>query len=126
MTSITVYQADSLGFFLYPTEAFELPLQPEEFNVPFGAHRKAPPVAPSGFVARATAQDVWEVVEDHRRDILFYVKEPATGEKEAYLEQYLMGAVVEIGGKAVSYDGGGAIPDWLTADAPTSQVALLT
>lgn len=124
----TVWQSDLLGFLLYPVIAYELTLQPGSFNIPFGAVESEPWPAPAGMVNRANDDwAAWVLVEDHRRDALYYVKEPATGEKQAVLELYRMGAVIEIDGQTESYDGGGPIPTWLTATPPepTSQEAAL-
>lgn len=116
--SIDVWQTDPVGFLLYATKAFELALQPGSYNVPYGALTVAPPEAQAGYVARAVSDTEWMLVEDHRFDALYYVKTPATETERAVVEPYQMREVVEADGESVSYDGGGPIPDWLTATAP--------
>lgn len=117
MSSITVYQADMAGFFLYDVKAYELALQEGEYNIPFMALRAAPKDAPPGYVNRVAGDD-WVVVEDHREDVLYYVKTPATEDKPALIERYQMASVVAVDGQNVSFDGGGPIPSWLTSVAP--------
>ncbi len=118
MKSKDVYQADPAGFFLYKTTAYELALAPGKFNVPNLAYEDAPPVAGPGMVARRTAEGGWQLVEDHRTDILYYLKTAASDEEEAIFEQYQIGTEIEIDGEQVSYDGSGPLPDWLTDIAP--------
>lgn len=108
----TVYQTDQYGFFLYPTDAHELPLSPGDFNIPYGAYEGAPPVCAAGLVARRTS-DGWVAVEDHRRDQLFVLDGSGV---------YEMGSQVEVDGESVTYDGGGPVPSWLTADAPVPPI----
>ncbi|WP_413460234.1 phage tail protein [Herbaspirillum huttiense] len=118
MEAITVYQADSLGFYLYSLLAHELAMQPGSFNVPYGAKLAPPPATEPGYVARSSGPEEWTVVEDHRKEVLFYEKTPAAGDAPAVFAQYEMSSVVEIGGMALRYDGGGEIPAWLTATPP--------
>ncbi|MCI1005051.1 phage tail protein [Herbaspirillum sp. C7C8] len=110
MSLITVYQADPQGFFLYPTEAFELPLQPGDFNIPYGALIDEPPAAQQGYVARFV-ENGWQLVEDHRRDLLFYRSVTAEGVEE--YREYAVNTPVEVGGEVLIYDGGGPVPSWL-------------
>ena len=117
MSSITVFQADPLGFFLYPTEAFALPLQPGDFNVPYGALIDEPPAAPQGFVARV-GDSGWQLVEDHRQDRLFYMAQVAKGDELAIFADYTIGDRVMVDGQEQRYDGGGPVPDWLMAQLP--------
>lgn len=123
MDWITVYQADALGFYNHEGRAYELFLQPGEYNIPFGAKRTAPPVTAAGFVARSSGPEEWTVVEDHRKDVLFYEKTPAAGDAPAVFAQYQMNTMVEIGGVELSYDGGGEVPAWLTATPPAPSEA---
>lgn len=104
MNTITVYQADADGFFLYESKASELALDPGHFNVPFGAVPAEPPSVSSGQVARLMNGE-WTVVEDHRSDMLYVI---ATG------ASYQVGTNVH----GQSYDGGGPIPVWLTDVQP--------
>ncbi|VVE72988.1 hypothetical protein PPN31119_04467 [Pandoraea pnomenusa] len=108
MKSKTVYQADQYGFFQYPTVANELPLSPGSFNVPYGAYEDAPPLFGSGMAAKR-AGDRWAVVEDRRGQVFYLV---SSG------DEYRFGEVVEVDGESVTYDGGGAVPAWLTLEAP--------
>lgn len=108
MSTIAVYQADIKGFFLYETIAHALALAPEYFNIPYGAYVDAPPPAQSGMIARRI-DDEWVLVEDHREGI-FYVVETN--------QPYNIGAPEMVGGVEVVYDGGGAVPDWLTDVEP--------
>ncbi|QJQ02097.1 phage tail protein [Herbaspirillum rubrisubalbicans Os34] len=117
MRSITVYQADPLGFFLYPTEAFELPLQPGDFNIPYGALADAPPPVPQGHVARI-ADNSWSLVEDHRQDRLFYMIQAAAGDELSIFSEYVIGTSVMVDGQEQRYDGGGPVPAWLVAKLP--------
>ncbi len=117
MSSITVYQADALGFFLYPTQAFELPLQPGDFNIPYGALIEEPPAAPQGYVARVVGSE-WQLVEDHRQDRLFYVMQPAAGDELAMFAEYLIGSQLALDGQELRYDGGGPVPAWLISQLP--------
>lgn len=117
MSSITVYQADPQGFFLYATEAYELPLQLGDFNVPYGALIDAPPAATQGYVARA-GENGWQLVEDHRQDRLFYVLQPAAGDELAVFAEYVIGSEVSVDGQELRYDGGGPVPAWLIAQLP--------
>ena len=115
MKYIVVYQSDLAGFFVYENKAYELALQAGSFNVPYGALEVAPAKALEGYVARISAGGSdWEIVEDHRRDVLYYVKTPASSEALPVLEMYQIGAHVNVDDVTVSYDGGGQIPDWLT------------
>lgn len=118
MDWITVYQADALGFYNHEERAYELYLQPGEYNVPYGAKHTAPPATGPGYVARSSGTEEWTVVEDHRKDVLFYEKDPADGEKPAVFAQYEMNSAVVIGGVELRYDGGGELPPWLTATPP--------
>ncbi|MCW5299263.1 phage tail protein [Herbaspirillum lusitanum] len=117
MNSIAVYQADALGFFLYPAQAFELPLQPGDFNIPYGALLDAPPAAPQGFVARVSEGE-WKLVEDHRRDHLFYMAQAVVGDEPAIFAEYTIGTAVMVDGQELQYDGGGPVPVWLTSQLP--------
>ena len=117
MSSITVYQGDALGFFLYPTQAFELPLQPGDFNIPYGALIEEPPAAPPGFVARV-GESGWKLVEDHRQERLFYVLQSAAGDELAIFSEYPIGSQVVVDGQEQRYDGGGPVPAWLLAELP--------
>ncbi|OWY32029.1 phage tail protein [Herbaspirillum aquaticum] len=117
MSSIIVYQADALGFFLYPTQAFELPLQPGDFNIPYGALIEEPPAASPGFVAR-TSESGWQLVEDHRQDRLFYELQPAAGDELAIFAEYTTGSQVVVDGQTLRYDGGGPVPAWLISQLP--------
>lgn len=107
METKPVFQTDQSDFYLYEAVANELPLSPGAFNIPYGAYEDRPPVAPEGMVARRNG-NAWVVVEDHRRDVLYVV---ATG------QQYSIGSHVEAEGDTLVYDGGGAVPAWLT-DVP--------
>lgn len=109
METKPVFQGDQHGFYLYEAVANELPLSPGAFNIPYGAYEDKPPLAPDGMVARRDGNG-WQVVADHRRDMLYVVE---TG------QQYSIGSPVEVGGQTLMYDGGGAVPAWLTDDAPT-------
>ncbi|WP_112069206.1 phage tail protein [Herbaspirillum rubrisubalbicans] len=117
MSSITVYQADPLGFFLYPTEAFELPLQPGDFNIPYGALTDAPPAVPQGYAARVGGNG-WHLVEDHRQDRLFYMSQAAAGDELAIFAEYVIGTLVIVDGQELRYDGGGPVPSWLMTQLP--------
>lgn len=108
MSTIVVYQADIKGFFLFETIAHELALAPGHFNIPFGAYEDEPPAAASGMIARRIG-DEWVLVEDHREGV-FYVVESN--------ERYTIGAQAIVGGVEVQYDGGGAVPEWLTDIEP--------
>ena len=119
MESIIVYQADALGFFIYPTTAYELGLQPGDYNVPYGAKRTAPPEAPAGFVARSSGPEEWILVEDHRKDELYYVATPAVGDTLAVYKPYSMGTLVVVDGQEFIYDGGGPVPSWLAEKLTT-------
>ncbi len=107
MKSITVYQADENGHFLYQTTASELYLSPGNFNVPYCAVEVEPPVAAGGMVPKWDGL-AWTIVEDHRHETL-YVAE--TG------QEYHYGAAVQIGGESVTFHGTGPIPHWLTTTA---------
>jgi hypothetical protein len=100
----TVYQTDALGFFVYPIEIFDQPLDPGRFSIPFGAHEIAPPPIGDGQVARWVNGN-WIVNADYRKDTLYVA---ATG------EQYKIGEATDAG----TYDGFGPIPAWLTATKP--------
>ncbi len=118
--TIDVYQAGPDRFFLYQSLAYELGLVPDVFDIPHLAYTDAPPVAPAGMQARRNVEGTaWDVEEDHREDVLFYVKTPATADKPAVLEHYQFGQKVDVEGVEVSYDGGGSVPDWLTDVPPT-------
>jgi hypothetical protein len=108
MATINVYQTDDHGFYLYETVAYEFPLAPGTYNIPYGAYTDAPPEVAAGMVARRV-DDEWVVVEDHRKDVLYVV---ASG------QQYTIGSIVEVDGADQSYDGGGPVPTWLTDVAP--------
>lgn len=115
----TVWQADLLGFLLYSAVAHELALQPGSYNVPFGALEVEPLPAPAGMVNRANEDwTSWELVEDHRRDQLYYLSSPATDQAPAQYAQYVMNTPVEIDGVTASYDGGGPVPGWLMVLLP--------
>lgn len=115
----TVWQADLLGFLLYPAVAHELALQPGAYNVPFGALEIEPLSAPPGMVNRANDDGTsWNLVEDHRRDQLYYLSMPVTAESPPQYAQYVMNTPVEIDGETLLYDGGGPVPAWLTAQPP--------
>ncbi len=117
----TVWQADLLGFLLYPAIAHELALQPGSYNVPFGALEVEPLPAPAGMVNRANEDwTSWQLVEDHRRDQLYYLFSPATDQAPAQYAQYVMNTSVEIDGVAVLYDGGGPVPAWLLTELPAA------
>jgi len=111
MNQITVYQTDEDGAFLHPIIANELAQSPGVYNVPFGAKLTAPPDAPEGYVAVAVSED-WTTVEDHRQDTLYLVESG---------EPYALKTTIALNGSAVRYTGLGAIPDWLTLDAPASE-----
>jgi len=119
MKTKAVYQTDQRGFFLYESEAHELALAPGYFNIPNGAYELKPPATGAGMVAR-WLEDGWSLVEDHRSDILYYIKTPATEETPALIEQYVIGTEATADGELVSYDGGGPIPAWLTDVAPAA------
>jgi len=108
MNTITVYQTDTNGAFLHPMTATELAMSPGTYNVPFGAKLTAPPDAPEGHVALAVG-DAWTVIEDHRKDTLYLVDSG---------EPYALKTTLALNGAAVRYAGLGAIPDWLTTEAP--------
>jgi len=108
MNQITVYQTDEDGAFLHPVVATELTLAPGTYNVPFGAKLTAPPDAPEGHVAIAVGED-WTTVEDHRKDTLYLVDSG---------EPYALKTTFALNGVAARYTGLGAIPDWLTLEAP--------
>lgn len=110
MTTLTVYQTDGTGAYLYPLEANEIALQPGEFNIPFGAVETAPPVASSGQVPQ-WSNGAWTIVEDSRNLTFFVV---ATG------DTYTLGSQIEVDSASVSFNGLGAVPAWLTTTAPTS------
>lgn len=120
MQQITVYQINSLGFFLYQTVANELPFQPGMFNIPYDAIELAPPNVDSGYVARFVNGE-WQVVEDHRKDTLFYQVEQATNEKPPLYAPYKIADVVQIDGESMSYDGGGPVPVWLLSELPVQE-----
>jgi len=112
MIQITVYQTDADGAFLHTAVANELPLTPGLFNVPFGAKLNPPPDdVPEGKVAVAVLEG-WGTLEDHRKDTLYLVE---TG------EPYPLKTTIALNGIAVRYTGLGAIPDWLTLQAPVVQ-----
>ncbi|MBO1856861.1 phage tail protein [Burkholderia cenocepacia] len=113
MKSKTVYQADADGFFLHELPAYELPLEPGKFNVPFGAYADAPAEPAAGYIAKRTASG-WQQVEDHRAATLYVV---STG------SSYSIGSTIELNGAKVRYDGGGPVPNWLTTTAPVKQAA---
>lgn len=117
MNSIPVDQTDQFGFLIFRTIANEFPLAPGYFNIPYRAYADLAPDAPAGMVQRRVGDD-WEIVEDHRQDVLYYVKTPATETKPAVLDHYQIGAVVNVEGVPTSYDGGGPVPEWLTDVAP--------
>lgn len=106
MKTIPIWQTDIGGFLLYPATANELAMQPDEYNIPFGAYEDEPPEAPSGYVARRI-DDVWAIVEDHRSDTLYLV---------GTAEQYQIGTELAVGAEVLRYDGGGPIPAWLTSE----------
>lgn len=108
MKTKDVYQADQHGFFLYAAVANELTLSPDTFNIPYGALEKAPPEPGEGMVAKWDGAQ-WTVVEDHRSDKLYLVRDGS---------DYQIGGVVKIGDESVTYDGGGPVPSWLTLDTP--------
>jgi len=108
MKSITVYQTDADGAFLHPVAAAELELSPGTYNVPFGAKLTAPPDAPEGHVA-ISAGEGWITVEDHRSDTLYLIDSS---------EPYALKTTLALNGTVVRYTGLGAIPDWLTLEAP--------
>ncbi|VVD98358.1 hypothetical protein PCO31110_02007 [Pandoraea communis] len=108
MESKVVYQADEVGFFLYPTMAYELYLSPGDFNVPYGAVEAQPPTVEGGMVPMWDGA-AWSVVEDHRGKKLYVAH---TG------HEYQLGAAVDVSGESVTYHGGGPIPPWLTETAP--------
>lgn len=110
----TVYQADMRGFFLHPDEASELFFQPGEFNMPFGSVEQEPPPAGEGFVPRLIGGK-WEVVEDHRGEVLYVASTGA---------HYEFGTLVELDGSSVIYDGGGPVPAWLTNVPPEPEPAV--
>jgi len=111
MNQITVYQTDANGAFLHPVVATELAMSPGTYNVPFGAKLNPPPEAPEGHVAVAVGDD-WAVLEDHRKDTLYLVDSG---------EPYAFKTTLAVGGAAVRYTGLGAIPAWLTDQAPAPQ-----
>ncbi len=108
MKTIPTWQTDLSGFLLYTALANELAMQPDHYNIPFGAYDNEPPEAPDGHVVRRIDDD-WVIVEDHRSDTLYLVD---TG------VQYQIGTEVQMGVDLLSYDGGGPIPDWLTVEPP--------
>lgn len=114
MSTIAVYQADILGFFLYETIAHELALAPDYYNIPFGAYVDAPPAAASGMIARRIGEE-WVLVEDHRDGVFFVVESNA---------RYTIGAPATVDGIEVQYDGGGAVPEWLTDIEPVIEEPL--
>lgn len=117
-----VWQADLLGFLLYPTIAHELALQPGKYNVPFGAVELEPFAASAGMVNRATDDwTSWKLVEDHRQDRLYYLSVPASNDAVAQYAQYVMNTPVEIDGATVLYDGGGPIPGWLLTEVTAAE-----
>ncbi|AOK40849.1 hypothetical protein [Burkholderia vietnamiensis] len=113
MKTMTVYQTDHDGCYLYPVVANELALQPDSFNIPYGAVETEPPEAASGTVAQ-WADGAWQLVADNRGTVLYVA---ATG------VQYEFGCTVEIDSASVSYNGLGPIPAWLSATAPAAQPA---
>jgi len=115
----TVWQADLLGFLLYPAVAHELGLQPGAYNIPFGALEAEPLPAPPGMVNRANDDwTSWELVEDHRQDRLFYMVRAATEDEPAVFAEYIIGKQVVVDGQEQRYDGGGPIPAWLLIQPP--------
>jgi len=111
MNQITVYQTDEDGAFLHPVVANELAQSPGFYNVPFGAKLAAPPNAPEGHVAVAVGEG-WTTVEDHRQDTLYLVESG---------EPYALKTTIALNGSAVRYTGLGAIPNWLTLEAPAPE-----
>lgn len=114
MKTKTVYQADADGFFLYTTEACELPLQPGCFNVPYLACEDEPPAVSGGRVAKRV-DSAWSVVDDNRDASLYVVSTGAP---------YQIGSEVEVDGAAARYDGGGPFPSWLTDAVPAPDAAV--
>ncbi|WP_336726352.1 phage tail protein [Achromobacter ruhlandii] len=111
MATKTVYQTDPVsGIYLFATQANELALVPGVFNIPFGSYEDAPPAVAAGEVARWNqATSGWDVVEDHRGEVFYLVKDGM---------EYALGSVVEIEGGSTSYPGWGEVPAWLTLAAP--------
>ena len=112
MQSKTVYQADADGFFLHELTAYELPLEPDKFNVPHGAYEDAPAVAAPGYVAKRSGTG-WQQVQDNRGATLYVVSTGAP---------YAVGSEIAVGSAMVRYDGGGPPPAWLTSTAPQKPV----
>ncbi|KDB09779.1 hypothetical protein LIG30_1263 [Burkholderia sp. lig30] len=110
MKTMTVYQTDHDGCYLYPVVANELALQPDSFNIPYGAVETEPPAAASGMVAQ-WSNGAWATVLDNRSTALYVASTGA---------QYPIGGSVEVGGASVSYNGLGPIPSWLTTTAPAA------
>lgn len=46
MNTKTVYQTDSLGWYLFPTDAYECQIEHGKFHIPAGAYEEAPPARP--------------------------------------------------------------------------------
>ncbi len=103
MTSISVYQADTAGCYLYELTAHALALQPDAYNIPAGAYTDAPPPAPVGMIQRRTAGG-WETVEDHRKAALWL----------DHGTPYTLGEDHE----GQTYDGLGPLPVWLHTTEP--------
>lgn len=110
MSSLTVYQTDADGAYLFPVQANEIALQPGQFNIPYGAVEAEPPTVPSGQVAQ-WVDGAWSTVEDNRSATLYVA---SSG------EQYTLGESIEVDSASVSYNGLGAIPNWLTTTAPAA------
>lgn len=107
MATKTVYQTDpTSGIYLFTTQANELALAPGVFNVPFGAYEDSPPELAAGEAARwEQSSSAWTVVEDHRGERLYLVKDGT---------EYQTGSDVDIDGEPASYPGWGKVPAWLT------------
>lgn len=111
MTTLTVYQTDDAGAYLFPVQANEIALQPTEFNIPYGAVEEAPPPVPAGQVAQWSNGE-WLTVVDNRNVTLYVASSGAP---------YTLGESIEVDNASVRYNGLGLIPSWLTTAAPAEQ-----
>jgi len=109
MSSITVYQTDADSAYIHEAQAQELALDPGVFNVPYGALLTPPPNTSEGQVAVAISGDNWVVMADHRGETLYRTDND---------EEYALGTVINIDGKAARYSGLGEVPNWLTEVKP--------
>jgi hypothetical protein len=56
MSTLTVYQTDDEGIYLYETQAYSFALDPDNFNIPYRAVTVKVPAIPEGQRARWTGK----------------------------------------------------------------------